>query len=174
MRILLHHLQYIPHGDCRDHRSEQPNACLELHWIDGDRRTQTPQCYIASGRQSAGDGRKQRNRECERCTAHSSVRKRVVGPCNRDLDNNGKRKKGSSVPLNRSVAARRARFSSGRRAGNSLGRNIFASLSIPRFPPNYHLSPHDRCVRAVVFRGHAQREHLKCRTDTASFCDTWF
>ena len=56
-----HHLHHLSNRDGRDHRPEQSESRLDLHWIDGDRRAQTSQCDIASGRQSPGDWRKQRH-----------------------------------------------------------------------------------------------------------------
>ena len=108
-------------------------------------------------------------------TDRSSIRKRAVGSGNRDLDNNGELDKASSIPLNRGVAARRARFIGRRAAAKpTLGRNIFASLSVPRIPPNYHVSAHECCVRAVIFRGYTRRhQHFKRHTDPASFRDAW-
>ena len=98
---------------------------------------------------------------------------RDVGSGNRDLDDDGEPDQGTNLPLHRAVAARRARFVGRRRVRRKLSRNLFAALSVPRFPSNHHVSAHERWVRAVVFRGHTQRhEHFKGHTDRAFFRNT--
>ena len=47
VRILRDRLHHLSNGNRRDHRPEQSDSHLDLHWIDGDRRTQTPQRYFA-------------------------------------------------------------------------------------------------------------------------------
>jgi|SRR6266496_4358642 len=99
---------------------------------------------------------------------------RAMGSGHRDVDNDGEPDQDSTLPLHRAVAARRARFVSRRRQWRIHSRNIFASLSVSRLPPNYDVGAHERWVRAVVFRGHTRRhEHFKGHTDRAFFGDTW-
>ena len=98
---------------------------------------------------------------------------RAVGSGNRDVDNDGEPHEDSNLSLRRAAVAGRARFVSRRLVWGSLSRNIFASLSVQRLPPNYHVGAHERCIRAVVFRRDTQRyEHFKGHTDRAFFRDT--
>src|SRR6266480_4145877 len=97
-----------------------------------------------------------------------------MGSGNRHVDNDGEPDQETNLPLHRPVVARRARFVGRRRVWRILSRNIFASLSVPRLPSNYHVSAQERSVRALVFRGHTRHhEHFKCHIDGAFFRNAW-
>jgi hypothetical protein len=89
MRILRWKLYYLPNRGRRDNRPEQFASHVDLHWIDGDGRAQTLQCYFTRRRQGPGDRRKQGDRGSEHSTERSSIRMRAVGSGNRGVDNDG-------------------------------------------------------------------------------------
>ena len=112
--------------------------------------------YIARGRQGPGDRRKQRN-----------VRVRIARPntpaypCELWDPATGAWTTMASLTRTRTYHSTALLLPDGRVlsaggvvAGGTSAEVYSPSLSVPRPPSNYHVSAYERCIRAVIFRGH--------------------
>ena len=162
-----------PNGNRRDHRPKQFESRLELHWIDGDGRTQTSHRDLACGRQSSGEWWNQRNEDPNTQPSNPAYACEMWDPATGTWTTmaslttiRGYHSVALLLPDGRVLSA-------GAYLGRTFSRNIFASLSVQRLASHYHVGTHEHCIWSVVFRRHTQRhKHFKGDIDRAFLRDT--